>query len=127
MPFLFVSNNSKEPVSKVVERLEGAGLKVNSKDIFTSLSAAKQLGSTGLQNFISTPAVSVRKEQLKPLLLLQEEAMKDWGETESTRVDHQYDSVVVGLAPEHFHYQKLTEAFQLLKEGARLVAINKSR
>ena len=126
MPFLFVSNNSKEPVSKVVERLEGAGLKVNSKDIFTSLSAAKHLGSTGFQNCKSKPAVSVRKEQLKPLLLLQEEAMKDWGETDSIRVD-QYDSVVVGLAPEHFHYQKLTEAFQLLKQGARLVAINKSR
>ena len=45
MPFLFVSNNSKEPVSKVVERLEGAGLRVNSKEIFTSLSAAKHLGS----------------------------------------------------------------------------------
>jgi len=53
--------------------------------------------------------------------------MKDWGESESPRGDHQYDSVVVGLAPEHFHYQKLTEAFQLLKQGARLVAINKSR
>ena len=45
MPFLFVSNNSKEPVSKVVERLEVAGLKVNSKEIFTSLSAAKHLGN----------------------------------------------------------------------------------
>ena len=68
----------------------------------------------------------MRKEQLRPLLLLQEEAIKDWGDTDSSRVE-QYDSVVVGLAPEHFHYQKLTEAFQLLKEGARLVAINKSR
>ena len=68
----------------------------------------------------------MRKEQLRPLLLLQEEAMKDWGDTGSLSVD-QYDSVVVGLAPEHFHYQKLTEAFQLLKQGARLVAINKSR
>jgi len=111
VPFLFVSNNSKEPVSKVVERLEGAGLKVNSKEIFTSLSAAKHL---------------VRKEKLRPLLLLQEEASKDWITTDSSRVD-QYDAVVVGLAPEHFHYQKLTEAFQLLKQGARLVAINKSR
>ena len=68
----------------------------------------------------------MRKEQLRPFLLLQEEAMKEWGDTESLRAD-QYDSVVVGLAPEHFHYQKLTEAFQLLKQGARLVAINKSR
>lgn len=68
----------------------------------------------------------MRTEQLRPLLLLQEEAMKDWSEPDSSRVD-QYDSVVVGLAPEHFHYHKLTEAFQLLKQGARLLAINKSR
>ena len=74
----------------------------------------------------SALAFAVRKEKLKPLLLLQEEASKDWIETDSSRVD-QYDAVVVGLAPEHFHYQKLTEAFQLLKQGARLVAINKSR
>lgn len=125
MPFLFVSNNSKEPVSKVVERLEVAGLKVNAKEIFTSLSAAKHLG-----NLFWTKKVlmlfTVRTEKLRPLLLLQDEAMKDWGDSDSSRVD-QYNSVVVGLAPEHFHYQKLTEAFQLLKQGARLVAINKSR
>ena len=66
------------------------------------------------------------KEQLKPLLLLQEEALKDWGDVESSN-NAQHDSVVVGLAPDHFHYQKMNEAFQLLKQGARLVAINKSR
>ena len=44
MPFLFVSNNSKDPVSKVVQKLEEAGLKVNAKEIFTSLTAAKHLG-----------------------------------------------------------------------------------
>ena len=66
------------------------------------------------------------KEQLKPLLLLQEEAVKDWADVElSNNVQH--DSVVVGLAPDHFHYQKMNEAFKLLKQGARLVAINKSR
>ena len=66
------------------------------------------------------------KEQLKPLLLLQEEAVKDWGDVELSN-NAQHDSVVVGLAPDHFHYQKMNEAFQLLKRGARLVAINKSR
>ena len=66
------------------------------------------------------------KEQLKPLLLLQEEAVKDWGDVELSN-NAQHDSVVVGLAPDHFHYQKMNEAFQLLKQGARLVAINKSR
>ena len=63
---------------------------------------------------------------MKPLLLLEEEAVKDWGDVESSN-NAKHDSVVVGLAPDHFHYQKLNEAFQLLKQGARLVAINKSR
>ena len=44
MPFLFVSNNSKDPVSKLVQKLDDAGLKVNAKEIFTSLTAAKHLG-----------------------------------------------------------------------------------
>lgn len=37
------------------------------------------------------------------------------------------NSVVIGLAPSMFHYDKLTEAFNLLKMGAELIAINKSR
>ena len=52
--------------------------------------------------------------------------MKDWGDVELSN-NAQHDSVVVGLAPDRFQYQKMNEAFQLLKRGARLVAINKSR
>ena len=37
------------------------------------------------------------------------------------------NSVVVGLSPTSFHYERLNEAFRLVKGGARLVAINKSR
>ena len=37
------------------------------------------------------------------------------------------DCVLVGLAPSLFNYSSLTEAFQLLKSGARLIAVNKSR
>lgn len=37
------------------------------------------------------------------------------------------NSVVVGLAPSMFQYDKLTEAFNLLKHGSELIAINKSR
>ena len=48
VPFLFVSNNSKDPVSKVVQKLEEAGLKVNAKEIFTSLTAAKHLGKCSM-------------------------------------------------------------------------------
>lgn len=37
------------------------------------------------------------------------------------------NAVVVGLAPSMFHYEKLTEAANLLIDGAELIAINKSR
>jgi len=39
------------------------------------------------------------------------------------------NSVVIGLAPSMFNYEKLTEAFNCLKnaENAELIAINKSR
>ena len=38
------------------------------------------------------------------------------------------NAVVIGLAPDHFNYQKLTMAFRLIKESnAPLIAINKSR
>ena len=48
VPFLFVSNNSKDPVSKLVQKLDDAGLKVNAKEIFTSLTAAKHLGKCSM-------------------------------------------------------------------------------
>lgn len=38
------------------------------------------------------------------------------------------NSVLVGLAPEKFNYQNLTEAFRLIKEkNASLIAIHKAR
>merc|ERR1719270_2929781 len=83
VPFLFASNNSKDPVSKLVQKLDDVGLKVNAKEIFTSLTAAKHL---------------VVKEQLKPLLLLQEEALKACGDLDKCNTV-QHASVVVGLAP----------------------------
>ena len=47
VPFLFVTNNSVEPVSQVAARLGRAGLTVSPGQIFTSLSAARSLGGTG--------------------------------------------------------------------------------
>ena len=47
VPFLFVTNNSAEPVSHVAARLGRGGLAVSPDQIFTSLSAARGLGGTG--------------------------------------------------------------------------------
>ncbi|XP_038599612.1 haloacid dehalogenase-like hydrolase domain-containing protein 2 isoform X2 [Tachyglossus aculeatus] len=37
------------------------------------------------------------------------------------------NAVVIGLAPEHFNYQVLNQAFRLLLDGAPLIAIHKAR
>lgn len=37
------------------------------------------------------------------------------------------NAILIGLAPSMFHYEKLTEAFNLLSQGAELIAVNKSR
>ena len=47
VPFMFVTNNSKESAGRVVERLGAAGLQVAEREVFTSLSAARSLGMGG--------------------------------------------------------------------------------
>ena len=47
VPFMFVTNNSKESAARVVERLGAAGLVVEEGEGFTSLSAARGLGRGG--------------------------------------------------------------------------------
>ncbi|NWI34902.1 HDHD2 protein, partial [Sula dactylatra] len=37
------------------------------------------------------------------------------------------NAVVVGLAPEHFHYQMMNRAFRFILDGAPLIAIHKAR
>ena len=57
VPFLFVTNNSAEPVSHVAARLGRGGLAVSPGQIFTSLSAARGLGGTGaVDNTVRTLA-----------------------------------------------------------------------
>ena len=38
-----------------------------------------------------------------------------------------YTAVVVGLAPEQFTYERLTDAFRAVRGGAALVAVHKGR
>jgi len=108
VPMKYVTNTSKESRRSLLNRLTTAGLEVKKEDIFTSLSAAK---------------THVVENKLRPLLLLEKEALEDF---DGVQVENP-NSVVVGLSPSQFHYTRLTEAFNLLKSGANLVAINKSR
>jgi len=108
VPVQFVTNNSKESNEKIVEKLEKAGLKIDQKDVFSSLNAAQSL---------------VARENLRPLLLLEDSAAVQFSEINKKNPN----CVVIGLAPHLFHYDKLNEAFQLAKSGGRIIAVNKSR
>jgi len=108
VPVQFVTNNSKMSQESLVARLEATGLKVSSKSVFSSLTAAHAL---------------VTRDKLRPLLLLEPSAAAEFSNLEKGS----YNSVLVGLAPSCFNYENLNQAFQLVQSGARLVAVNKSR
>jgi len=108
VPIKYVTNSSKESKSVLQQRLLKAGLDVEEKELFTSLSAARTY---------------IESSKLRPFLMLEEDAKKEFAGIQTDKPN----SVVVGLSPSNFHYQRLNEAFNLLKGGAKLVAINKSR
>lgn len=62
------------------------------------------------------------------MLLLEDEALEDFEQWPQPCPDP--NAVVIGLAPSHFHYDRLNEAFRMLKANkgsSRLIAIHKAR
>jgi len=108
IPYQFLTNNSKESNRSLVGKLAKAGLNVKEELVFSSLNAARDL---------------VKRDNLRPLLLLEDAAIEQFRDIDTVNPN----AVVVGLAPSCFNYEKLNEAFLLVKSGARLVAVNKSR
>lgn len=77
--------------------------------MFSSLSAAHRL---------------IKTRHLRPLLILSESALSDFSDVNQADPN----AVVIGLAPDQFNYEKLTQAFRLIKEKqAELIAIHKAR
>lgn len=67
--------------------------------MFTSLSAAVQY---------------VRANNLSPLYLLTDDAKGEFGRPDEGSDSDAQNAVVVGLAPEHFNYDKMNEAFRFV-------------
>lgn len=76
-----------------MERLTSIGFDIKPEEVFTSLSAARKL---------------VNQRNLRPMLLLASDAMKDFQGIDCNNPD----VVVVGLAPDFFNYEKLNKAFR---------------
>ena len=117
IPYLFVSNTSKESRASIRERLLNIGFHPESvclNKIFTSLSA----GSA----FIRT-----LNQPVYPILT--ESAMQEMPPDLVCREHNSTQRIVaVGLADDEFNYRNLNYAFRLLMEpSCSLVAMNKGR
>uniref|UniRef100_A0A672IZB3 Haloacid dehalogenase-like hydrolase domain-containing protein 2 n=2 Tax=Salarias fasciatus TaxID=181472 RepID=A0A672IZB3_SALFA len=118
----FVTNTTKESKRNLLERLQRLNFDVQEKEIFTSLSAARSL---------------LEQKQLRPLLLVEDSALEDFTGFNTSEPN----AVVIGLAPDHFNYQTLNNAFSccdpvvflfehrcaMILDGAPLIAIHKAR
>mmetsp|Transcript_14084 Transcript_14084/g.27693 ORF Transcript_14084/g.27693 Transcript_14084/m.27693 type:complete len:282 (+) Transcript_14084:2-847(+) len=106
---IFVTNTTKESSGSLYAKLDAMGFKIKREDIWSSLSAAKNL---------------IQERKLRPMLLLSSSAMEDFGDVDTTKPN----AVVVGLAPSLFDYAHLNSAFRLMQEEkAGLYAIHKGR
>lgn len=104
----FVTNTTKESKRLLLERLRKLGFNINNNEIFTSLTAARKIIDT---------------RRLSPLMLLDDRALEEFCGVPQD----QFDSVLIGLAPDKFNYNKMNEAFRLVLNGAPLIAIHKAR
>ncbi|KFQ16083.1 Haloacid dehalogenase-like hydrolase domain-containing protein 2 [Leptosomus discolor] len=104
----FVTNTTKECKRDLLERLTKLGFDIAENEIFTSLTAARNL---------------LEQKRVRPLLMVDDKALPDF----TGIATDDPNAVVVGLAPEHFHYEMMNTAFRLVLDGAPLIAIHKAR
>lgn len=104
-----ITNQSQEPCSSVMQKLQRLHFDVRPGEVFSALSAAKS-------------HVAIRK--LRPLCLLTKAAMEEFEDVAMERPN----AVVIGTAPAEMHYKRLTEAMRvLMDEDSELIAVNKGR
>ncbi|XP_076140054.1 haloacid dehalogenase-like hydrolase domain-containing protein 2 [Alosa pseudoharengus] len=104
----FVTNTTKECKRNLLERLRKLNFDIQEHEIFTSLTAARNL---------------LEQRKVRPLLLVEDSALEDFSGIDTSEPN----AVVIGLSPEHFNYQMLNKAFRLMLDGAPLIAIHKAR
>jgi HAD superfamily hydrolase (TIGR01458 family) len=104
----FVTNTTKESQNFLYNRLTALGFPVQKEQIFSSLAAARAL---------------IVNKKLKPMLLLSPEALEDF-EGLACPKNETPTAVVIGLAPNEFHYERLNDAFKCLLNGAELIGIH---
>ncbi|KAI8580556.1 hypothetical protein K450DRAFT_236192 [Umbelopsis ramanniana AG] len=109
LPFRFATNTTKESPQRLRSKLDALGFQVQDHEIFTSLSACRDL---------------VVSKNLRPMLLMENAALEAFEGIDCSSPN----AVVIGLAPSKFDYATLNTAFRLIMDtGAPLIAVHKAR
>ncbi|KAG0092329.1 Haloacid dehalogenase-like hydrolase domain-containing protein 2 [Podila epicladia] len=115
VPFRFCTNTTQTSGETLAKKLRDLGFNVNRDEIFTSLSACRQL---------------VQSRKLRPLLFLEPDALQEF---DGIPQSEPHDSVVIGLSPSNFNYDMMNRAFRILAYSERtetpatLIAIHKAK
>ncbi|KAE8906059.1 hypothetical protein PF005_g24079 [Phytophthora fragariae] len=105
----FVTNTTTKSRRELIQHLHSIGLEnVKAEHVLTSGGIARGF---------------LEQRSLRPLLLVDPSLEEEFDGLDRTNPN----AVVVGLAPEHFHYSKLNEAFRVLLEGGSLIALHEAR
>ncbi|XP_055839861.1 haloacid dehalogenase-like hydrolase domain-containing protein 2 [Episyrphus balteatus] len=106
----FVTNTTKESGETLYNRLAKMGFELDKQEIYSSLSATA--------NYVKT-------KNLNPFYLVSADARKDFPPESSQN----YDAVVVGLAPNEFHYENMNKAFRILMDNknSQLIAVHQGK
>ncbi|GLD93583.1 hypothetical protein PINS_up002175 [Pythium insidiosum] len=105
----FVTNTTKKSRSDLIAELHAIGLtNIAPEHVLTSGSIARSL---------------LKQQSLRPMLLVDPSLEKEFEGMDCENPN----AVVVGLAPTHFHYDRLNEAFRVLQNGGKLIALHEAR
>ena len=108
LPLRFVTNTSRKTRESLHEELCRMGFEIPREHIFSAPLALRRY---------------LERHRLRPYLLVHPNLVPEY---EGLNREHP-DAVVVGDAEDDFTYQKMNEAFRLLKAGARLLATGRTR
>ncbi|KAI9032607.1 HAD-like domain-containing protein [Phycomyces nitens] len=108
VPFRFATNTTQVSSRRLVDKLNKLGFNTTRKEVFTSLSACRDV---------------IESQALRPLLLLESEALEEFDGIDTSNPN----AVVIGLAPSQMNYEQLNKAFRLVHQGVPFYAIHKGR
>ncbi len=104
----FITNTTRTPRARLLEKLRAMGLAVNGDDLFMPAIAARRYLET---------------QKLSPHLLVHPALEEDFAGLPATGEK----AVVIGDAAEGFTYGSLNQAFRLLNQGAPFLALARNR